>query len=75
VRSTLGDQSEISNVDGSGQTALVGSIKDGIERDVLKDLVDPQLVRIEDHFDGKTERVEDNATWEESLGEVVWYQQ
>ena len=49
VRTALGNQSEIGNVDRLGQTTLVGCVKDRIEGDVLEDLVDPQLVRVENH--------------------------
>lgn len=46
---TLGNQSEIGNVDRPGKTPLVRGVEDSIERDVFEDLVDPQLVRIEHH--------------------------
>ena len=50
MRATFGYQAEISNVDGLGQTSFVGSVEDSIEGNVLKDLVDPQLVRVEHHL-------------------------
>ena len=43
VCSTLGDEPEIGNVYGSRQTALVRRIKDRIERNVLKDLVETMM--------------------------------
>ena len=50
VRTAFGYQAEISNVDGLGKASFVGSVEDRIQGNVLKDLVDPQLVRVEHHL-------------------------
>ena len=41
---------KIGNIDGSLEACLVGSVKDGIQRNVLENLVDSEFVRIEHHL-------------------------
>ena len=45
------NQSKICNIDCLGQSSLIGSIKDGVERNVLQNFVHAELVWIENHFD------------------------
>jgi hypothetical protein len=47
--SRLGDCSEIGNVNSLLHCGLVGGIKDRIEGDVLKNLMDSEFVGIENH--------------------------
>lgn len=47
--SSLANGSKVGNVHSPFQSGLVWSIKDGIQRNVLEDLVDSELMRVEDH--------------------------
>ena len=49
VSTSLGDSTKVRDVDGLAQARFVRRIEDGIERDVLQDLVKAEFVRIEDH--------------------------
>lgn len=45
----LCNKTKICNIDSLSKPSLVGSIKDGIQRDVLEHLVHPELVWVENH--------------------------
>jgi hypothetical protein len=47
----LGNGSQIGNIHRSAKACLVRGIEEGIQRNVLENLVDSQLVRIKDHLD------------------------
>jgi hypothetical protein len=57
VRTRLGDQTKIRNIHRSGELSLVRGIKDGIERNVLENFVEPELVRVENHTELTTLQV------------------
>jgi hypothetical protein len=48
----LGNLTKIGNIHSTLKARLVGSIKNRIQRNVLEDLVEPHLVRIEHHLCG-----------------------
>mmetsp|Transcript_77669 Transcript_77669/g.225387 ORF Transcript_77669/g.225387 Transcript_77669/m.225387 type:complete len:128 (-) Transcript_77669:34-417(-) len=50
VRSSLGDKTEVCNIDGLLQSPLIRGVKNSIERDVLQQLVNAEFVGIENHF-------------------------
>jgi hypothetical protein len=51
VGTSLGNSTEIGNIYGTAKARLVRGIKDGIQRNVLENLVDSQLVWIEQHLE------------------------
>ena len=51
MSTSLGNCSQIGNIHRSAKARLVRGIKDGIQRNMLENLVDSQLVRIEHHLD------------------------
>jgi len=49
VRSGLGNQAQVGNIDRLADGRFVRGVKNDVERDVLEDFVQPELVRVEHH--------------------------
>jgi hypothetical protein len=74
MRASFGDQTKVRNVHGLLQASLVGSVEDGIERNLRQYLVNTEFMRIEDHDASEVEqRFELGQLWLLSrLSDIGW---